>query len=130
MYTFITNNFMKKYIYLFIFVVLLEGRIESQSCFDLPKRFYSYSQAINEIQNAIFKFKDKLPYGKSSWISSAFFYSCDGVNGYIVISTDKDKEYIHEKVPSRIWTEFKNAISSGSYYVKNIKGRYELILSR
>lgn len=101
-----------------------------QSCKDLPDKFYSYSQAINSIQNATFKFKDKLPYGKSSWISSAFFYSCDGVNGYLIISTDKDKDYVHAKVPSRIWTEFKNAISSGSYYVKNIKGRYELILSR
>lgn len=98
-----------------------------QSCKDLPDKFYSYSQAINAIQNAIFKTTGNLPFGKSSWITSANFYSCDGYTGYLVYSTDKGKEYVHEKVPLRVWTEFKNASSSGSYYVSNIKGRYRLV---
>ena len=98
-----------------------------QSCKDLPDKFYSYSVAITEIQNADFKLTDKLPYGKSSWITSAKYYSCDGYSGYLVYTTDKGKEYIHEKVPIRIWTNFKNAFSSGSYYVSNIKGNYRLI---
>jgi hypothetical protein len=119
---------MKKYVYLFLFVVLLAGRVKSQSCIDLPDKFFSYSQAIKEIQNATFMSIDKLPFGKSSWIASATYYTCDGITGYLVYTTDKGKEYLHEKVPIRVWSEFKNASSSGSYYVKNIKGRFRILL--
>ena len=98
-----------------------------QSCKDLPDKFYSYSQAINAIQSATFKSTDNLPYGKSSWITSANYYSCDGYTGYLVYTTDKGKEYVHEKVLLKVWTEFKTASSSGSYYVNNIKGRYRLV---
>lgn len=115
---------MKKTINLFIILLLLGGIVKSQTCIDLPDKFYSYSQAISSIKAAKFKFIDNLPYDKSSWIASATFYTCNGILGYLVYTTDKGKEYIHEKVPIRIWTEFKNASSSGSYYVKNIKGRY------
>lgn len=117
---------MNRIIYLFIFSMLLSGIAKSQSCINLPERFSSYSQAISEIKSATFKSIDDLPHGKSSWIISATFYTCDGIFGYLIYATDKGKEYIHEKVPVRIWTEFKNASSSGSYYVKNIKGRFQL----
>lgn len=105
-------------------MLLISESVKSQSCKDLPSKFYSFSQAINAIQNSTFKSTDKLPYGKSSWIASATYYSCDGIFGYLLYTTDKGNEYLHEKVPKRVWTEFKNSSSSGSYYVKNIKGRY------
>lgn len=118
---------MKKTFYLFIFFLLLGGIVKSQSCVDLPERFYSYSQAIKAIKAAKFKFIDNLPNGKSSWIVRATYYSCNGITGYLVYTTDKGKEYVHEKVPIRVWTEFKYANSSGSYYVKYIKGRFQIV---
>ena len=118
---------MKQFLLIITFLLLIGGSVNSQSCKQLPDKFYSYSQAIQEIKNATFKYIDNLPYGKSSWLMSASFYSCDGSTGYLVYTTDKGREYIHEKVPMRVWTEFKNASSSGSYYVQNIKGRYRLI---
>lgn len=106
---------------------LLSFAGHGQSCNNLPDKFHSYSQAIEAIQNATFKSKDKLPYGKSSWITTATYYSCDGYTGYLVYKTDKGKAYIHENIPIRVWMQFKNARSSGSYYFQNIKGRYRLV---
>lgn len=118
---------MKQLLLSFMLCFLMNFTVQSQSCKNLPDKFYSYREAINSIQSSTFKTSDELPYGKSSWIKSANYYSCDGYFGYLVYTTDKGKEYIHEKVPIKIWTEFKNAISSGSYYVNNIKGRYRLV---
>ena len=97
---------------------------KSQDCKDLQSSFDSYAEARDAVKEATFNFTDKLPYGKSSWIMSANYYSCDDKTGYLIYTTDKGKEYIHEKVPVTIWKAFKNAPSSGSYYVANIKGRY------
>ena len=119
---------MKKIFLSITFLLLIGTSVKSQSCKQLPDNFYSYSQAIQEIKNATFKYTENLPYGKSSWIISASFYSCDGSTGYLIYTTDKGKEYIHEKVPIRVWREFKNASSSGSYYVQNIKGRYLFVI--
>lgn len=118
---------MKQISFAIAFCLLLSFAGHGQSCKDLPDKFDSYSQAIEEIQNATFKSTDKLPYSKSSWITSATYYTCDGYTGYLVYTTDKGKEYVHEKIPIRVWTEFKNASSSGSYYVHNMKGRYRLV---
>ncbi len=118
---------MKQVFFALAFCLLISGAVKSQSCKDLPDKFYSYSQAISSMENSTFKLTDKLPYGKSSWIVSANYYSCDGSYGYLVYTTDKGKKYVHEKIPTRVWTEFKNAGSSGSYYVSNIKGRYRLV---
>jgi hypothetical protein len=118
---------MKQIFLIITFFLVIGNSAYSQSCKQLPVKFYSYSQAIQEIKNATFKYTDKLPYGKSSWILSASYYSCYGSTGYLIYTTDKGREYIHEKVPTRVWREFKNASSSGSYYVQNIKGRYRLI---
>ena len=118
---------MKKIFFTTIFYLLFGFVGQGQSCKDLPDKFYSYSQAIRAIKAATFKTIDNLPYGKSSWIASATYYTCDDKTGYLVYTTDKGNEYIHEKVPIRVWSEFKNASSSGSYYVYNIKGRYRLV---
>ena len=117
---------MKKILIAFTFI-FISVNCSSQTCKELPTNFSSYSEAIDAIHDAGFKLTDKLPAGKSSWIATAKFYSCDGVNGYLVYTTNKGKEYIHEKVPLTVWNSFKNAPSTGSYYVSNIKGRYRLI---
>lgn len=118
---------MKQKILLIILFIFIGGLVKSQSCNELPNKFSSYYEAINAIQNASFKYTDKLPQGKSSWIIGATYYSCDEVTGYLVYTTDRSYRYIHENVPIRVWIEFKNAISSGSYYNLRIKGRYKLI---
>jgi hypothetical protein len=119
---------MKQILIIFILLLIYEDTLKSQSCKGLPNKFNSYREASRAVKNATFKFTDKLPYGKSSWIASAFYYSCDGETGYLIFSTYDGREYIHEKVPINVWIEFKNASSSGSYYNKYIKYRYQLVI--
>ena len=118
---------MKRIFFLLIFYLIFIFSGESQPCRNLPIKFNSYNHAITSIQNSSFIFRDELPYGKSSWIRNANYYSCDGVYGYLVYTTNKGSRYIHEKVPLKVWKEFKTAGSSGSYYVNKIKGRYRLV---
>jgi hypothetical protein len=101
----------------------------SQNCKDIPTTFSSYNSATIIIKKAVFKITDNLPADKSSWITSATFYSCDGNYGFIIYTTDKGREYIHQNLPLNIWNSFKSATSSGSYYDHNIKGRYRLVLN-
>lgn len=121
---------MKKISIALVFLLSSSVYLVGQNCNSLPKQFDSYLQAIKLIKVSEFKTIDNLPYGKSSWIASATYYTCDGITGYLIYTTDKGKEYIHEKVPNQVWIDFKNASSSGSYYIKNIQGKYELLLSR
>ena len=100
-----------------------------QPCSQLPKSFKSYSQAISLIQKSSFIVKESANTSSSSWISSAKYYSCDGTTGYFILKTDSGREYIHYGIPVNVWDEFKNADSKGSYYDKNIKGRYRLQLN-
>jgi len=116
-----------KQISIALLFLLIYSTGKSQSCKDLPTKFSSYRQAVNSIKGSKFILTDQLPDGKSSWIKSANYYSCDGYNGYLIYRTEKGKEYIHEKVPISVWKGFKTANSSGSYYVHNIKGKYRLV---
>ena len=118
---------MKKIIIVVSIILSLVTACKSQSCKDLPESFNSYTEAIDAIKDAQFKLTDKLPNGKSSWIIKADYYSCDTKVGYMVYTTAKGREYIHEAVPKSVWLEFKNATSSGSYYDYNIKHKYRLV---
>lgn len=120
---------MKIIVYIFIISTLISCSSKAQDCKNLQQTFSSYKAAIDKIRSTSFKFTDRLPSGKSSWITSANYYSCDGVSGYLIYTTKKAGQYIHQQVPLFIWQNFKNATSSGSYYDKNIKGRYKLPLN-
>lgn len=101
---------------------------QKTSCEQLPTQFSSYKEAVNKIKGASFKISDRVNTSRSSWITSASYYSCDGSTGYFIFVA-KGKEYIHKEVPFTIWTGFKNAESFGNFYNKNIKHKYILILN-
>src|SRR5688500_2551826 len=61
----------------------------ANDCDNLPASYSSYGEAILTIKNAEFEFSDRLGTGQSSWIQDAFFYSCDGGSGYLIIVTSK-----------------------------------------
>jgi len=97
----------------------------SQNCKTLPQNFTSYYAAINIIENSSFKIEETANTSNSSWITSAKYYSCDGISGYFIYTTT-NKKYIHEDVPIEIWQGFKNADSKGSYYDHFIRGNYRI----
>lgn len=97
----------------------------SSDCSEIKLPFNTYEDLITVVESSKFTIEDKADTSKSSWIRSAKYYSCDGKTGYLIYSTDKQK-YIHQNIPIEVWNEFKNADSFGSYYHKNIKGKYRL----
>jgi hypothetical protein len=101
----------------------------SQDCDKLPQHFSSYKEAISQVKSRAFKFKDEANTSRSSWLTSAKYYSCDGNTGYFVYITNREYEYIHQGVPIEIWRNFKNSSSLGSYYNKYIKSKYRLNLN-
>ncbi|MDQ6845948.1 MAG: KTSC domain-containing protein, partial [Bacteroidota bacterium] len=97
----------------------------NNNCAQLVDDFISYEDAVNQIRNNDFKISESVNTSKSSWVRGAHFYSCDGVLGYFIIQLD-NREYIHANMPIGIWQQFTNANSFGSFYDRNIKGRYQL----
>lgn len=95
------------------------------SCEQLPASFGSYNTALTQVHAATFPISENIDTYTSSWIRSARFRSCDGDSGFLIISTDQ-RDYIHLSVPMSLWEGFKNAQSYGSYYNRNLKGRYSL----
>jgi len=113
----------------FLLLVMMVS-CKAQDCNNLPGSFASYKQAISLIKENKFKFTESANTSNSSWITGAKYYSCDGMTGYFIYSTNKGAEYVHVGVPKAIWEGFKNASSKGSYYNAKLKDRYQLNVSR
>jgi hypothetical protein len=119
---------MKKIIPLFTLLILISiASCSGNNCKELPNSFSNYDQAQEIVLSSSFKLTDEADVSGSSWISSAKYYSCDGLSGFLVIKTG-NRTYIYQDIPFEVWESFKNADSKGSYYSRNIKGNYGLKL--
>jgi hypothetical protein len=113
---------MKKALLLFLILFISCG----QNCNDLQKSFKTYDEALSVILRTKYSYTDSCDVSMSSFITSAHYYSCDGVVGFLIIGIN-EKKYVYEDVPFEdVWQGFKDASSKGKYYNKNIKGRYLL----
>lgn len=56
----------------------------------------------------------------------AEYLSCEEETGFFIFETKRGKIYIHKGMPIEVWEEFISAKSKGSYYAKNIRGKYRL----
>jgi hypothetical protein len=110
-----------------LLLLLLFNAATAQTCDDLPVQFRSFTQAMKAIQNTDFVLTEELPAGASTSIISASYYSCDNYFGYLVYSTQDLKQYIFERVPYKVWTEFKTAKTTIIYFVQNIQGKYRVV---
>ncbi len=110
-------------------IIVIALSCNSQDCSKLPETFRSYTQAISLVKSSTFKIKEGANTSDSSWITSAKYYSCDGITGYFIYTTIKNREYIHKGIPVNVWEDFKNSSSKGSFYDYNIKNRYPLKLN-
>lgn len=116
---------MKKIISFLIFITIASC---GNKCKQIPNSFSNYDQAKEIVLNSNFKITDKADVSGSSWITSAKYFSCDGLIGYFVIEIG-NKTYIHQDLPFEVWENFKNADSKGSFYSRNIRGNYQLKLN-
>lgn len=112
---------MKLYIVLLLFTLVSCG----QNCKDLPNSYKSYEEAKTIVLGTNFKFTDNCDVSESSFITSADYYSCDGLAGYFIVGMN-GKKYIFQNMPYEVWDGFKNAESKGKFYNREIRGRYLL----
>lgn len=120
---------MKKIISLFALLIFITiTSCGGNNCKELPNSFSNYDQAQEIVLSSSFKHTDEADVSGSSWISSAKYYSCDGLLGFLVIKTG-NRTYIHQDMPFEVWESFKNADSKGSFYSRNIRGNYRLKLN-
>lgn len=115
---------MKK-ITLILLTLLTITSCSSQDCKELPSSYNSYKDALTEIKSSDFKLEDSVNTSRSSVIESAYYLSCDGKIGYLIIEI-RNTEYIYQNVPISVWDSFINADSYGRIYNRNIKGNYKL----
>jgi hypothetical protein len=114
---------------LLITVCFVAGSCKIANCDKLPKHFESYDKAISQIKSSHFNIAETVDTDKSSWITSASYYSCDGLSGFFILGTTT-KEYVHSNLPVKVWEEFKKADSYGRYYDENIRHRYHFYLNQ
>jgi hypothetical protein len=120
---------MKKLLTCFLALLIITSCNKAQDCKKLPQHFTSYKEAISQVKNSTFKFTDEANTSRSSWLTSAKYYSCDGITGFFIYATNRNYEYIHKDVPINVWKQFKSASSLGSFYDAHIKNRYRLELN-
>ena len=124
-------NKMKNILFLILISVFFscsKNKQQVSNCSQINPTFKNYDEAVNTVKSTDFKITDDIDTSKSSWIRSAKYYSCNGIVGYLIFTTDEN-EYIHLNVPIEVWQEFKQADSFGKFYNQNIKLKYHLYTS-
>ena len=118
---------------LFLVPILCMG----QNCEDLPKEFTSFTDALSHILNTNFVFSDTrsetirtLSEKKNAKLVSADYYSCDNKTGYATFTFLPGDVFIYEKIPMKIWDEYKKCISPDLYYENNILTKYKYIFKQ
>lgn len=106
-----------------IFLLMLNS-CKSQNCNNIDLLNKNYKEAISEIKKTNFSLSEKVN-TDSSWIEKIEYYSCDEAVGFLIMTTKKNKEYIHRAVPVNLWRRFKNANTYGKFYTSNIKEKYQ-----
>lgn len=116
---------MKPIIKLFVVFCFLSSLLncQSQNCnINLDNK--NYQEAIQEIKQANFDLEQKINVS-STWIKRIEYYSCDNEIGFLIMTTFKNKQYLHNYVSIDLWNKFKEADSFGRFYNSNLKGRYQ-----
>lgn len=114
-----------KKIFLICYLLFPISGFTQNNCKDLPKTFYSYNQAITKVGNAKFSYIDNLITSRSSFVTGARYFSCDGQTGFLIIGLN-NRQYIHRDIPLKLWLAFKKANSFGSFYDQFIRNKYSL----
>lgn len=86
--------------------------------------FSSHEEAIKQVRKSSFVHSESIETPKSSWIKTAFYYSCDNKKGFLIIRNKEDFELIFQDVPKDVWEGFKVANSHGTFANDFIIGSY------
>ncbi len=115
---------------LFLVPILCAG----QKCKDLPREFTSFTDALSHLYGTQFLFSDhrsetiqSLSEKKNARLVEADYFSCDHKTGYIKFIFLPGDIFIYEKIPIKIWDEYKKCPSPDLYYENNIVNKYRCV---
>ena len=92
---------------------------------DIPIDRVSVSEAKSLLLRNDFLFDDKVSDVPSSWITFLRFVEDEEGHSLVEMRT-LDSRYYYHMVPRRVWNEWNNSSSYGSFFNSRIKGNYQL----
>jgi hypothetical protein len=108
-----------------------------QKCKDLSKECTSFLDALGQLNDSNFQFiSDRretiqsLSEKKSAKLVCGTYYSCDKKTGYATFIFLHGDTFIYEKIPMKIWDEYKKCKSPDLYYENNILPKYKNIFKQ
>jgi hypothetical protein len=96
---------------------------QNTDCDSLQMTGLPLDEIISTIQNTSFRFDQGFKITRVSGIREGHFYSCNGENGYLVLTIGKEKKVFRE-VPKSTWNEFINSSDLDGFYEELIKSKY------
>ncbi|UII32935.1 KTSC domain-containing protein [Fulvivirga ulvae] len=126
-----------KYIAITIFLLLISICMQAQvehnfemepsntNCHELPEKFDSPTNAINAIEKSTFRFTQSIKISRYHSPKAAFFYSCDGKTGYMIVDLKDGSREVYTIIPQEVWDEFANTNDPIGYYSTHIEKNYE-----
>lgn len=96
---------------------------QNTNCDSLQMTGQPLDEIISTIENTSFRFDQGFKISRVSGIRAGHFYSCNGENGYLVLTIGKEKKVFRE-VPTSTWNEFINSSDLDGFYEEFIKSKY------
>jgi hypothetical protein len=105
---------------------LFSSMTENNGCEQLMREAKSKDYDIDLLEDRAFKTKDAFETLSDRGVREAYFFSCDGTVGYLLIKTH-DKSVVYKKVPLKTWLAFKESDSREHYYIQHIKYSFKVL---
>ncbi len=96
---------------------------QKTNCDSLQLKDRSTGEIISNIENSTFRFDQGFKISRFAGIRAGHFYSCDGENGYLILTIGKEKK-IFSGVPKTIWNEFIKSTDLDGYFDEKIKTKF------
>ena len=128
------------YRFLLITVILMGGEViclaqdphnfkmdpKKVDCHKLPSSFESIDHAVEEIENAKFRYGLSFQTTKQKGVMAGSYHSCDNKTAFLVLTFD-DKKIVFSDFKLDAWNELTKTNDPDGYYSEKIKGRFSLV---
>ena len=105
-------------------LLLFSSFTENGNCEQLIRKARTENYDISVLGSFHFETKDSFETLSNRGVQEAYYFSCDGSNGYLFIKTH-EKSIIYQQIPFTIWKSFKMAETPEQFYVEHIKYQFK-----
>lgn len=94
---------------------------ENTDCHTLKPPFESDEIGIKLVQDASYRFVQDITISKYRVPNAAYYYSCDGVKGFLIVKESDKVKKLYNDIPKTLWDEFIKAKDPIGFYQSRIK---------